>query len=80
VEKLKRLMDESSGVGIGFAQGGIAKAGDDEDLMSLAGLYYEPVWVFYRGAAELDPVSRLRGRRIAIGPPRRSRAARSMQR
>ena len=68
VENLKRLMDGDSGVSIGFVQGGIAKAGDDEDLMSLAGLYYEPLWVFYRGGAELDHVSRLRGRRIAIGP------------
>ena len=68
VENLERLKDESSGVTIGFVQGGIAKAGDDEDLMSLAGLYYEPLWVFYRGPAELDHVSRLRGRRIAIGP------------
>ena len=68
VENLKRLMDESSGVSVGFVQGGIAKAGDDEGLMSLAGLYYEPLWVFYRGAAELDHVSRLRGQRIAIGP------------
>jgi len=68
VENLKRLMDENSGVSIGFVQGGITKAGDDEDLMSLAGLYYEPLWVFYRGGAELDHISRLRGRRIAIGP------------
>ena len=68
VENLKRLMDDNSGVGIGFVQGGIARAGDDEDLMSLAGLYYEPLWVFYRGGAELDHASRLRGRRIAIGP------------
>ncbi len=68
VENLKLLMDERSGVSIAFVQGGIAKAGDDEDLMSLAGLYYEPLWVFYRGDAELDHASRLRGRRIAIGP------------
>ena len=68
VENLKLLMDEGSGVSIGFVQGGIAKAGDDEDLMSLAGLYYEPLWVFYRGGAELDRISLLRGRRIAIGP------------
>lgn len=67
VENLKRLMDGSSGVSIGFVQGGIARAGDDENLMSLAGLYYEPLWVFYRGGT-LDHVSRLRGRRIAIGP------------
>lgn len=68
VDNLRRLKDESSGVSIGFVQGGIARAGDDEDLMSLAGLYYEPLWVFYRAGAELDHVSSLRGRRIAIGP------------
>jgi TRAP transporter TAXI family solute receptor len=68
VENLRRLKDENTGVIIGFVQGGIAKAGDDDELMSLAGLYYEPLWVFYRGGADLDHVSRLRGRRIAIGP------------
>src|SRR5262249_30024865 len=68
VENLKRLMDENSGVTVGFVQGGIARPGDDDELMSLAGLYYEPLWVFYRGDAELDHISRLRGRRIAIGP------------
>src|SRR5215467_8923451 len=67
VENLKLLMDGNSGVSIGFVQGGIAKEGDDEDLMSLASLYYEPLWVFYRGP-QIDRVSRLRGRRIAVGP------------
>jgi TRAP transporter TAXI family solute receptor len=68
VDNLKHLMDEGSGVSIGFVQGGIAKAGDDDELMSLAGLYYEPLWVFYRASGEIDHLSRLRGRRIAIGP------------
>ncbi|HKW36540.1 MAG TPA: TAXI family TRAP transporter solute-binding subunit [Burkholderiales bacterium] len=68
VENLKRLTDENSGVTVGLVQGGVARAGDDDSLMSLAGLYYEPLWVFYRGGAALDNVSRLRGRRIAIGP------------
>ena len=68
VDNLKHLMDEGSGVSIGFVQGGIAKAGDDDELMSLAGLYYEPLWVFYRANGEIDHLSRLRGRRIAIGP------------
>jgi TRAP transporter TAXI family solute receptor len=67
VDNLKRLMDGNSGVSIGFVQGGIAKEGDDADLMALASLYYEPLWVFYRGA-EVDHISRLRGRRIAIEP------------
>jgi TRAP transporter TAXI family solute receptor len=68
VENLERLKDEKSGVTIAFVQGGIAKEGDDADLMGLASLYYEPMWVFYRASGELDHVSRLRGRRIAIGP------------
>jgi hypothetical protein len=55
-------------VTIGFVQGGIAQEGDDADLMALASLYYEPLWVFYRAKETLDHVSRLRGRRIAIGP------------
>jgi TRAP transporter TAXI family solute receptor len=68
VENLKLLMSEGSGVSIGFVQGGIAKPGDDDELMSLAGLYYEPLWLFYRAGAEFDHASKLRGRRVAIGP------------
>lgn len=68
VENLKRLMDGSSGVSVGFVQGGIAKEGDDDELMSLAGLYHEPLWVFYRGERTVDQIAQLRGRRIAIGP------------
>jgi TRAP transporter TAXI family solute receptor len=68
VQNLERLKDGNSGVTIGFVQGGIAREGDDADLMALASLYYEPLWVFYRGNTEIDQMSRLRGRRIAIGP------------
>ncbi len=43
--------------------------GDDSDdsLMSLAALYFEPLWVFYRGDQALDRLQPLRGKRIAIG-------------
>src|SRR5262245_5343576 len=68
VENLKRLMDGNSGVTAGFVQGGIAKEGDDDELMSLASLYYEPLWVFYRGERNIDQIAQLRGLRIAIGP------------
>ena len=68
VENLKRLMDGNSGVSVGFVQGGIAKEGDDDELMSLAGLYHEPLWVFYRGERTIDQIAQLGGRRIAIGP------------
>jgi hypothetical protein len=68
VDNLKRLMDGNSGVTVGFVQGGIANSGDDDELMSLAGLYHEPLWVFYRGEHTIDQIAQLRGRRIAIGP------------
>jgi hypothetical protein len=40
-----------------------------EDLVSLGSLFYEPIWVFYRGTSTIDRISALRGRRIAIGIP-----------
>ena len=38
------------------------------DLESLGAMYYEPVWVFYRGGASMDRISQLKGKRLAIGP------------
>lgn len=40
---------------------------DDDSLMSLAALYHEPLWVFYRGDRVLDRLQPLRGKRLAIG-------------
>ncbi len=68
VDNLDRLKDESSGVSVGFVQGGIATAADGADLMSLASLYYEPLWVFYRRGPEYDRLRAFRGKKIAIGP------------
>jgi TRAP transporter TAXI family solute receptor len=68
LENLSRLLDPNSGVDVGFVQGGTA-AGDGEGrLQSLGSLYYEPLWIFYRGAAGLNRLEQLRGKRIAIGP------------
>ena len=36
--------------------------------MSLGGVFYSPLWVFYRGDAVLDDLSQLKGKRISIGP------------
>ena len=68
VENYRLLKDEESGVDIGFVQGGVGDAEEAPDLVSLGGMYYEPVWVFYRSAATLDRLTQLKGRRIAIGP------------
>ena len=54
-ENLSLLRDPSSGVDIAFVQTGAGQAihavdekADNEALVSLGNLFYEPVWVFYR--------------------------------
>jgi hypothetical protein len=49
-------------------QGGAATEADGENLMSLASLYREPVWVFYRQGLKVDRLSALKGLRVSIGP------------
>ncbi|MGB9493411.1 MAG: TAXI family TRAP transporter solute-binding subunit [Azonexus sp.] len=71
LENLARLKDGEAQVA--FVQGGVVEAPDDPDaeddsgLLSLGSVFYEPVWVFYRGEKELNRLSDLRGKRIAIG-------------
>jgi len=68
-ENLRLLLDPKSGVDVAFMQGGVATAPATDGLVMLASLYYEPVWVFYRGAETLTVIKQLQGRRIAIGVP-----------
>jgi len=67
-ENLVRLRDPDQTVDAAFIQGGTARLQEDDTLLSLGGLYYEPLWVFYR--ADLGTPTRiadLKGHRIAIG-------------
>jgi TRAP transporter TAXI family solute receptor len=68
-ENLKLLLDPGSGVDVAFMQGGVATFPAADGLVMLASLYYEPVWVFYRGAETLTLIKQLQGKRIAIGVP-----------
>jgi TRAP transporter TAXI family solute receptor len=68
VENLSRLADEQTGVSVAFMQGGVGRAAEHPNLVTLAGLYYEPLWVFYRGERELTLLLDLAGKRVAIGP------------
>ncbi len=66
-ENVSRLLDEKSDVEVGFFQGGSAFAANAPNLRSLGSIYYEPLWVFYRGA-DIHDFGGLKGKRLAIGP------------
>lgn len=68
VENFERLKARRDGVSLALVQGGIANAGNAPGLVTLGSLFYEPAWIFYRGAKESDLGTQLRGKRIAIGP------------
>ena len=68
VENLALLGDGSTGVKVAIVQGGLAPQTEpDAALLSLGGLFLEPLWGFTR----LDPapsrLTELRGRRLAVG-------------
>lgn len=69
VENLQRLRDPETEIDVAFIQGGAVEAMENEGLLSLGELYYEPLWIFYRqGAMPRDGrVLDLKGKRLAIG-------------
>ena len=78
VQNVALLMDEDSGVDVAFVQGGTGFGANAPDLVSLGSLYYEPLWVFYRGAPITD-LDGLRGKKIAIGADESGTRALSLQ-
>ncbi|MDP1673227.1 MAG: TAXI family TRAP transporter solute-binding subunit [Burkholderiales bacterium] len=68
IENLQRLADPESGVDVALVQGGVATPEQAEGLVSLAALYYEPLWIFYRDDNPLTLLGQLSGKRIAVGP------------
>jgi TRAP-type uncharacterized transport system substrate-binding protein len=68
LENLKRLLNPSFRVDIGFVQGGVANGMNIDKLVSLGSISYQPLLVFYRGARPVDLLSQLDGKRLAIGP------------
>lgn len=68
IENVARL--RAGAADVGFVQGGVPlpESGDEDlALRSLGSLYYEPVWVFYRGTQPVARLADLAGRRIAVG-------------
>ena len=72
-DNLRLLRDPSERVDLAFVQGGSSEhlrtaeeEAKDEPLVSLGSLFYEPVWIFYRGKA-IHAVPQLKGLRVNAG-------------
>jgi TRAP transporter TAXI family solute receptor len=72
-DNLALLSDQHSGVDFAMVQGGVADLSKYPGLVSIAGVFYEPVWVWYRESSfkneggRLSLLSQLKGKRISIG-------------
>lgn len=67
IENLSLLADPASGIDVAFVQGGLGDPATQPGLVSLASLYYEPIWIFHRGPAASGRLSALAGKRVATG-------------
>ena len=67
LENLRLLQDGNSGVMAAFVQDGLGSTDLEPDVSSLGSLYYEPVWIFYRGNLNITHFSQLEGKRIGVG-------------
>ena len=63
LEALQKSQDPAA---LGFVQGGMEAAEGSMPMLSLASLYFEPLWVFYRGAA-VARLTDFAGKRMAVG-------------
>ena len=68
IENLARLSDRKSHVDIALVQAGLSQSDQPGDLVSLGGMFYQPITIFYRSQKPLSRLSDFRGQRIAIGP------------
>lgn len=73
IDNLALLNDPKSGVEFAMVQGGVANVSEYPNLVSIAGMFYEPIWVWYRDGSfknndgQLNVLSQLKGKRVSIG-------------
>ncbi len=71
VENYERLRSRPGADGVdydvGFIQGGIGSVEEAPHLETIAGVYYEPVWLFSSKIDTLAKLSDLQGKRIGVG-------------
>ena len=68
LDNLKKRNDPAVSVDVGFVQGGVSAGIPVDNLVSLGSVFHEPLALFYRSAAPLNRISKLGGKRLAIGP------------
>jgi len=68
LDNLQKLADPGISVDVGFVQGGLTDGVNIEGLKSLGSLFTQPLIIFYRSSRQIDQLSQLRGKRLAIGP------------
>lgn len=66
-ENMQLLGDPSSGVDIGFVQGGQGGTPEAKGVVMLASLYYQPLWIFVRRGERIDSLAALAGKTIGMG-------------
>ncbi|MGF1562134.1 MAG: TAXI family TRAP transporter solute-binding subunit [Geminicoccaceae bacterium] len=68
IENLALLADPQSGVDAALVQGGVLDSYKAANLVALAGVVVEPLWLFVRPGLDIDDERALQGLRIALGP------------
>jgi hypothetical protein len=67
LDNLQRLAQPSGGVDVGFVQSGLVEEGEAKNLVSLGTVFAQPLMVYHR-LGQLDSLSQLKGKRLAVGP------------
>jgi len=68
VENLRLLQAPSGGADLAFVQGGLNELTDEDSLVALGSLFFEPMWVFHRLDVPINQMADFHRLRIAIGP------------
>ena len=67
IENIRLLEDPHSDVDLAFVQGGVGAQAESDSIVSLASLYFEPLWVFYRGDQIINRLTGFSQKRMSIG-------------
>lgn len=73
IDNLGLMADPKSGIDLAIVQSGVGHPQQYPNLTALAGLFYEPLWVWYRSESflkeggTLHQFSQLKGKKVSIG-------------